>query len=414
MPSGRHVPYVPFPVLTKTTKMFYRLCSNSDDYKILPQNCRFLLPAVANPYMPYTRNFSYCCNLKIFGVQTVLPTLQNLGGSTPETGLEKTFTSLLTSSAAIDVTPFIIPTAEKQMNLAAKHHPQKTSARFASTSTTKTATSAVTAKQVSSFLDADFSVQVIIVGIVAVGVIAVFVPIVLTAIGVVVIQRLNEERDDETMDINSPAQSHAGSKASKGHKASEKVSPETDLAVTISAQPNYSSTRTSHSHASGMVSPLPRPGKMRSHTSIKVSPPLQYSNALVPLSQPTFANSNCKRSYTIPRPATFQHELLSSVLLVLKLFAIRMNPTLNKKCLDGRVTEFMAKIQQDTFHDNKALQNDVDAVAELLWTSGNKHKLSNDLKLSSVPNTVIGDDIVEEVEAAAKISRSISPTLMIC
>merc|ERR1719201_1778534 len=93
---------------------------------------------------------------------------------------------------------------------------------------------------------------------------------------------------------------------------------------------------------------------------------------------------------------------------MLKLYGARLNPTMDEVTVENGVHEFMGKIQGDAFENNQALQNDVDAVAEYLWTSAKKHKVVNNMELCSVLNAVIRDDVAEEIQAAATIFRSIN------
>ena len=69
---------------------------------------------------------------------------------------------------------------------------------------------------------------------------------------------------------------------------------------------------------------------------------------------------------------------------------------------------FMKKLQDDAFKDDEAMKNDVDAMAEYLWTSCEKHSIVKDMELCSVLNAVIRDDVAEEIEAATIIFRSIN------
>merc|ERR1719480_447233 len=98
----------------------------------------------------------------------------------------------------------------------------------------------------------------------------------------------------------------------------------------------------------------------------------------------TFGTSNYKRFYSTTEAPDFQHELLGVVHNMLKLYATRMNPTIDPKIVSVGVKGFMAKIQDDAFKNNEALQNDVAAVAEYLWTSGKKHDIVRRAELCSV------------------------------
>lgn len=125
----------------------------------------------------------------------------------------------------------------------------------------------------------------------------------------------------------------------------------------------------------------------------------------------TFGTSNYKRFYTAAEAPVFQHELLSAVHNLLKLYATRINPTIDPKTVSVGVKGFMAKIQDDAFQHKyckEALQNDVASVAEYLWTSGKEHDIVKRAELCSVLNAVIRDDIAEEIAVAATIFRSIN------
>jgi len=122
----------------------------------------------------------------------------------------------------------------------------------------------------------------------------------------------------------------------------------------------------------------------------------------------TFENSNYKRFYVQAVSPPFQHDLLQAVNDMLALFARRINPTLDEEAVEAGVHAFMKKIQGDAFKDNEALQNDVDAVAEYLWTSTPKHRIVKNMELCSVMNAVIRDDFPNEIAAAVMIFRSIN------
>ena len=126
------------------------------------------------------------------------------------------------------------------------------------------------------------------------------------------------------------------------------------------------------------------------------------------LNSRTFATSNYKRFYDEAKPAPFQHELLHAVNDMLMLFAKRMNPTLDEETVTDGVDTLMKKIQGEAFEHEKALQDDVDAVAEYLWTSAQKHRIVNRMELCSVMNAVIRDDFADEIAAAVMIFRSIN------
>ena len=107
-----------------------------------------------------------------------------------------------------------------------------------------------------------------------------------------------------------------------------------------------------------------------------------------------------------------QHKLLSAVENVLMLYAKRMNALTEDQAIsmfvDLDVMDFMMKLQGDAFKHDEAMQNDVDAMAEYLWTSSKKHSIVKDMELCSVINAVIRDDVAEEIEAATIIFRSIN------
>ena len=128
----------------------------------------------------------------------------------------------------------------------------------------------------------------------------------------------------------------------------------------------------------------------------------------IPLRERTFANSNFKRFYVPSKAPIFQHDLLHSVNTVIKLYARRLNPTLDQETINQGVNEFMEKMQHDAFSDNDALENNVNAVGEYLWTSAKKHKILNYMELCSILNAVIRDDIEEEIQAAVIVFRCIN------
>ena len=134
----------------------------------------------------------------------------------------------------------------------------------------------------------------------------------------------------------------------------------------------------------------------------------RHSGTVVPLHERTFATSNYKRIYARAKPAAFQHYLLGAVNNVLTLYTARVNTNLSQDELEHSVHDFMAKIQEDAFKNNAALQNDIGAVAEYLWTSENAHHVVKGFELCSVLNAVIRDDVEEEIQAAAIIFRSIN------
>ena len=128
----------------------------------------------------------------------------------------------------------------------------------------------------------------------------------------------------------------------------------------------------------------------------------------ISLEDRTFANSNYKRFYVESQAPLFQHDLLHSVNEMLKRYAKRTNPALDQQALLDGVNGFMMKIQDDAFRNNEALQNDVLAVAEYLWTSGKTHNIVNGMELCSVLNAVIRGDVADEIQAAIIIFRSIN------
>ena len=68
----------------------------------------------------------------------------------------------------------------------------------------------------------------------------------------------------------------------------------------------------------------------------------------------------------------------------------------------------MKKLQSDAFRNDEALQEDVGAVAEYLWTSGKTHAVVKKMEFCSILNAVIRADIAKEIEAAAVIFRAIN------
>merc|ERR1711971_553197 len=119
----------------------------------------------------------------------------------------------------------------------------------------------------------------------------------------------------------------------------------------------------------------------------------------------TFADSNYKLYYDTARAPDFQHDLLHKMV---SLYAARTNPDKDIDELGVDVKVFMEDIQDDAFANDKALQKDVGAVAEYLWTSGKKHPVVQNMELCNVLNAVIRDDVQAEVEAGAMIFRSIN------
>ena len=122
----------------------------------------------------------------------------------------------------------------------------------------------------------------------------------------------------------------------------------------------------------------------------------------------TFAKSNYKLFYLRAKRASFQHRLLGAVHDMLGLYTARINPTLDQADVEKGVHEFMQKIQGDAFKNDEALEKDVDAAAEYLWTSGKRHAIVKGTELCSVLNAVIRDDVANEIKAAAPIFRSIN------
>ena len=134
--------------------------------------------------------------------------------------------------------------------------------------------------------------------------------------------------------------------------------------------------------------------------------------AMVPLCNRTFATSHYKRFYSEALTTVMQHKLLSAVENVLMLYAKRMNALTDDQAIgtfiDLDVMDFILKLQEDAFKHDEAMQNDVDAMAEYLWTSSKKHGILNGMELCSVLNAVIRDDVAEEMEAAAVIFRCLN------
>merc|ERR1712150_243264 len=128
----------------------------------------------------------------------------------------------------------------------------------------------------------------------------------------------------------------------------------------------------------------------------------------MPLAKRTLANSNYKRIYDSVEAPGFQHQLLGAVHHVVSLFAERLNPTLDPEVRKNCLRQFMKKLEGDAFRNDEALQEDVGAVSEYLWTSGKTHEVVNDMELCSILNEVIRDDHANEVEAAAIIFRGIN------
>ena len=85
---------------------------------------------------------------------------------------------------------------------------------------------------------------------------------------------------------------------------------------------------------------------------------------------------------------------------MLAAFGQKKNPTLDVEAVKEGAHTFMEKCQGDAYKHDEALQNDVDALAEYLWTSANKHPISNRMELCSVIDAVIRDDMTDEIAAA--------------
>jgi len=129
----------------------------------------------------------------------------------------------------------------------------------------------------------------------------------------------------------------------------------------------------------------------------------------VPLHERTFATSNYKRFYTGADAFGLQHHLLSAVDNMLTLYAKRIvTDEQDKVLLDVDVMGVMIKIQGDAFKHDEAMKTDIEAMAEYLWTSCEKHHMFKDMELCSVINAVIRDDVAEEIEAATMVFRSIN------
>ena len=132
---------------------------------------------------------------------------------------------------------------------------------------------------------------------------------------------------------------------------------------------------------------------------------------VVPMSARTFATSNYKRLYAGAVAASLQHNLLNAMQNVLLLYAKRIHVTEDEdalRAIEDDVIDVMRKIQDDAFIHHEAMKNDVNAMAEYLWTSAHKYVVVQDMELCSVLNAVIRDDVVEEIEAASMIFRSLN------
>jgi len=127
-----------------------------------------------------------------------------------------------------------------------------------------------------------------------------------------------------------------------------------------------------------------------------------------PLTGRTFSTSNYKRLYVDALPAFFQHHLLNAAEKMLTLYAKRMYPNVDDFDIETDVIFAMKDIQDEAFKHDEAMKNDVDAMAEYLWTSPKKHRIVNGMELCSVINAVIRDDVTEEIEAAIIIFRSLN------
>ena len=95
------------------------------------------------------------------------------------------------------------------------------------------------------------------------------------------------------------------------------------------------------------------------------------------------------------------------------LFAYRLNPELDEGQLMDGVDECMKKIQEDAFsNNNEMIKNNVDAVAEYLWSSAKKFPIVNYVQLCSVINAVIREDRPDELRPAVMIIRNITTRLV--
>ena len=155
------------------------------------------------------------------------------------------------------------------------------------------------------------------------------------------------------------------------------------------------------------ASMTPNPEPMFTSPTVATNPHM----AVVPLTTRTFATSNYKRLYAGAVAASFQHNLLNAMQTVLMLYAKRINITEDedaRRFVEKNVMDAMEKIQDDAFKHDEAMKNDVDSMAEYLWTSSHKHVIVQNMELSSLLNAVIRDDVAEEIEAASIIFRSIN------
>merc|ERR1719201_705484 len=164
---------------------------------------------------------------------------------------------------------------------------------------------------------------------------------------------------------------------------------ETDLSTTVAEETNSNTNPTSTSPTDGA----------------------NPSTGVVPLPSRTFNTSNYKRFYTGADSIGLQHHLLSAVESMLSLYAKRINVTDDQDdamLIEVGVMSAMIQIQDDAFKHDEAMKNDIEVMAEYLWTSCKKLRVVKDMELCSVINAVIRDDVAEEIEAATIIFRSIN------
>ena len=125
----------------------------------------------------------------------------------------------------------------------------------------------------------------------------------------------------------------------------------------------------------------------------------------------TFATSNYKRFYAFSAPGLLHYTFLHAVEKVLKMYVKRINAPLTEAesfGIDMDMVLVMKTIQDDAFKDVPAMKDDVDAMAEYLWSSSKKHHLLKDMEVCSVLNAVIRDDVEEEIRAGVEIFRNIN------
>ena len=77
--------------------------------------------------------------------------------------------------------------------------------------------------------------------------------------------------------------------------------------------------------------------------------PVDSMAEIAPFHERTFATSNFKRFYANAQAPAFQHYLLGAVNNMLKMYANRINPTLNPSERETSVNEYMTKLQEDVF-----------------------------------------------------------------